>query len=58
MVRSSGWCMLVGPIIRHRQNTSHMRDRMRGSALLFGWFILSGAIYMVAHLLWLSITNP
>jgi hypothetical protein len=51
--------MLVGATTRHKQNTARMRDCMKGSAmLLFGQFILSSAIYMVAHLPWLLITNP
>jgi hypothetical protein len=51
MVKSSWWRMLVGATTRHRQNTTRMRDRMMGSALLlFGQFIISSVIYMVAHL--------
>jgi len=51
--------MLVGATTRHKQNTTRMRDCMKGNALLlFGQFILSSAIYTVAHLPWLLITNP
>jgi len=59
MVMSSWWRMLVGATTRHKQNTTRMRDCMKGNALLlFGQFILSSAIYTVAHLPWLLITNP
>jgi hypothetical protein len=55
MVGSLWWHMLINPTTRQRQNTTCMRGN---ASLLFGQFILSNVISMMAHLFWLLILSP